>query len=152
VPGNGWTGGHSWGATYYGTPNAVAMLGVVDPMNNFAFDIHQYFDSDFSGTGPTCVRPSIGAEMLAGVTSWLRDNAYRGILAEFGGPANDVCLQTIDQTIEFLGQNADVWMGWAAWAGGPRWGDYALSVQPLANGKDRPQLVVLRRHLTAPAP
>jgi len=152
VPGNGWTGGHSWGATYYGTPNSIAMRGVVDPMNNFAFEIHQYFDTDYSGTGSTCVRSSIGADVLAGVTGWLRDNSYRGFLAEFGGPANDVCLQALDQTIAFLGQNADVWMGWAAWAGGPRWGDYALSVQPLANGKDRPQLVVLRRHLTAAAP
>jgi endoglucanase len=152
VPGNQWTGGHSWAATYYGTPNSVAMLGVVDPANNFAFEIHQYFDGDFSGTGATCVSPTIGAEMLQGVTTWLRDNSYRGFLAEFGGPPSDMCLQAIDRTIDFLGSNADVWMGWAAWAGGPRWGDYALSVQPLANGKDRPQLVVLRRHLTPPAP
>ncbi len=152
VPGNQWTGGHSWSATYYGTPNSVAMLGITDPGNNFAFEIHQYFDSDFSGTGQTCASATVGADMLAGVTSWLRDNSYRGFLAEFGGPANDLCLQAIDRTIEFLGSNSDVWMGWAAWAGGPRWGDYALSVQPLANGKDRPQLAVLRRHLTAPAP
>jgi endoglucanase len=150
VPGNQWTGGHSWSATYYGTPNSVAMLGVTDPANNFAFEIHQYFDADFSGTAATCVSPTVGAQMLEGVTSWLREHSYRGFLAEFGGPPNDLCMQAIDRTLDFVGANTDVWMGWAAWAGGPRWGDYALSVQPLVNGKDRPQLVVLRRHLTPP--
>ena len=31
VPGNGWTGAHSWSDSWYGTPNAVAMLNIVDP-------------------------------------------------------------------------------------------------------------------------
>jgi endoglucanase len=35
VPGNGWTGAHSWFQAYYGTPNASVMSGIVDPGNNF---------------------------------------------------------------------------------------------------------------------
>jgi endoglucanase len=147
VPGNQWTGAHSWAATYYGTPNSVAMLGVVDPGNNFAFELHQYLDADSSGTTGTCVSETIGVERMSLVTSWLRDNGYRGLLAEFGGAPNDTCLRGVDQMLTYVEDNADVWLGWAAWAAGPRWGDYMFSVQPLANGKDRPPMFVLKRHL-----
>src|SRR5205814_466607 len=32
VPGNAWTGAHSWFANSYGTPNGTVMLRVVDPL------------------------------------------------------------------------------------------------------------------------
>jgi endoglucanase len=35
VPGNQWTGAHAWTANYYGTPNSVAMLNIVDPANHY---------------------------------------------------------------------------------------------------------------------
>ena len=38
VPGNAWTGAHAWSADYYGTPNAEAMLEIVDPGQNLAFE------------------------------------------------------------------------------------------------------------------
>jgi len=44
VPGNGYTGAHSWDASYYGTPNADVMVGVIDPVDNFAFEVHQYLE------------------------------------------------------------------------------------------------------------
>jgi len=147
VPGNGWTGGHSWFQNYYGTPNADVMGGVVDPGNNFVYEIHQYLDADASGTLPTCVSETIGMERMQQVTGWLRERGARGLLGEFGVPGNALCLKAMDQQLEYIEQNRDVWLGWAAWAGGPRWGDNLLSVEPLANGKDRPQLVVIRRHL-----
>ncbi|HEX8537430.1 MAG TPA: glycoside hydrolase family 5 protein, partial [Cystobacter sp.] len=46
VPGNAWTGAHSWASNWYGTPNATVMLQVKDPRNNYAFEVHQYLDSD----------------------------------------------------------------------------------------------------------
>lgn len=159
VPGNSWTGAHNWLQSYYGTPNGSVMSGVVDPGNNFAFELHQYLDADSSGTGATCASTTIGVERMQDVTGWLRQGGYRAILAEFGAPANRTCLSAMEQLLNFVEENTDVWMGWAAWAGGPRWGDNLLSVQPLANGKDRPQMVVIRRHLgdgvalpVAPAP
>ena len=147
VPGNGWTGGHSWFQNSYGTPNADVMGGVVDPGNNFVYEIHQYLDADASGTLPTCVSETIGSERMQQVTGWLRERGARGLLGEFGVPGSALCLKAMDQQLDYVEQNRDVWLGWAAWAGGPRWGDNLLSVEPLANGKDRPQLVVLRRHL-----
>jgi len=147
VPGNGWTGAHGWFQTYYGSANAGVMGGVVDPADNFVYELHQYLDSDSSGTLPTCVSETIGVERLQQVTAWLRERGARGFLAEYGAPGNSLCLKAMDQLLGYVEQNTDVWLGWAAWAGGPRWGDNLLSVEPLANGKDRPQLVVIRRHL-----
>jgi endoglucanase len=147
VPGNGWSGAHGWFQSYYGTPNASVMGGVVDPGNNFVYELHQYLDSDSSGTLPTCVSETIGAARMQQVTDWLRQRGARGLLAEFGAPGNRLCLKAMDELLDYVAQNTDVWLGWAAWAGGPRWGDNLLSVEPLANGKDRPQLVVIRRHL-----
>jgi endoglucanase len=149
VPGNGWTGAHSWASTYYGTPNATVMKGVVDEGQNFAFELHQYFDSDSSGTTPTCVSATIGTERVTPATNWLRSNNFRGFLGEFNGGANDTCYQALDNLLTFIGQNSDVWMGWAVWAGGPWWGENILTVQPRADGKDRPQMSVLKRHLPA---
>lgn len=147
VPGNGWTGAHSWANSYYGTPNSNVMQGVVDPSNNFAFELHQYLDSDSSGTKAPCVSETIGVERVQQVTEWLRTNHFRGFLGEFNGGANDVCYRAIDGLVSYLGQNADVWTGWAVWAGGPWWGENILTVQPRADGRERPQMTVLRRHL-----
>ena len=41
VPGNAWTGAHSWSDSWYGTPNATVMRGVVDPGHHFAFELHR---------------------------------------------------------------------------------------------------------------
>ena len=72
VPGNAWTGAHSWSDSWYGTSNATVMRGIVDPAHNFAFEVHQYLDGDSSGTSAQIVSPTIGSQRLASFTSWLR--------------------------------------------------------------------------------
>jgi len=62
VPGNAWTGAHSWLKSDYGTPNGTVMKGIVDPGKNMVFEVHQYLDADSSGTSATCVSATIGAE------------------------------------------------------------------------------------------
>ena len=85
VPGNGFTGAWTWNSNSYGTPNATAMLSIVDPKNNFAFDVHQYLDSDGSGTHATIANndPTIGVQRLTAFTQWLQTNHLRGFLGEF---------------------------------------------------------------------
>jgi endoglucanase len=146
VPGNAWTGAHSWSSSWYGTANAQVMLGVQDPGNHYAFEVHQYLDGDSSGTNATCVSATIGSERLAGFTDWLRANDRKGFLGEFAGARNDTCYAAVDDMLSHLGSNADVWLGWAWWAAGPWWGDYMFSLEPV-NGTDRPQMVVLEKHL-----
>ena len=146
VPGNAWTGAWSWSQTFYGTANAVVMLGVVDPMNNYAYEVHQYLDSDGSGTHAECVSTTIGAERLAGFTKWLRDHGRRGFLGEFAGANNSTCQAAVAGLLGHIDANRDVWIGWSWWAGGPWWGGYMFTLEP-TSGTDAPQLAWLLAHL-----
>lgn len=146
VPGNAWTGAHSWASNWYGTPNATVMLGVVDSGNNHAFEVHQYFDGDSSGTSASCVSGTIGAERLQGFTAWLKANGKKGFLGEFAGGDNSNCNQAVVGALQHLHSNSDVWLGWTWWAAGPWWGSYMYSIEP-AGGVDKPQMSVLQPFL-----
>lgn len=147
VPGTRWTGAHSWASS----GNATAMAGFRDPGNNFAFELHQYLDSNSSGTNDECVSPEKAAGRLAGVTEWLRREKARGVLAEFGGSAATPCLQSLDALLGAMDAAPDVWLGWTYWAAGGRWGSYGFSVQP-KDGQTKPQTAVLLRHLPKAGP
>ena len=172
VPGNGFTGGHSWLKNFYAQEapnspvigpngyrvgsNAEEMLNIVDPMDNFAFDIHQYLDSDFSGTVDQCVSATIGSESLAEVTEWFREHNKKGFLGEFGGGRGTVCLAAIRDITTYINDRPDEWLGWSYWAAGPWWGNYFSSLEPLninsANPIDRPQLSALVFDFEDPVP
>jgi endoglucanase len=145
VPGTNWTGGHSWDSGADGS-NAAAMSGFRDPGGNFMFEIHQYLDSDSSGTKPDCVDASVGRRRLAEVTSWLRAQHAKGFLAEFGTPPTPVCLKALDDLLDFVDENGDVWAGWTYWAAGARWHNYPFDIQPDGGGP-KPQAEVLARHV-----
>lgn len=148
VPGNAWTGAHSWEQDWYGTPNAVAMLNIVDSGNNYAFDFHQYFDDDFSGTSASCQSITIGAEKLQTATDWLRANNRRGFLGEFAGGSNITCEFAVENALRHLEDNDDVWIGWTWWAAGPWWGNYFFTLEPTNNFQvDAPQMSWLTSHI-----
>lgn len=145
VPGNGYTGAWSWFEyKWYGTANADVMGRLKDSLGNdhLLIEVHQYFDKDGSGTKDECVSPTIGRERLEKFTAWARQYGYRALLGEIGGGAgeNKVCEQAVQSAMEHLHANPDVWAGWAWWAGGPRWGDYMMSLEPKADGSERPQM------------
>lgn len=153
VPGNGWSGAGTWFQDHYGTPNATAMLGVEDPGDNFAFEAHQYLDSNSSGTSDTCVDATVGSRRLNGFTKWLRMHGKRGFLGEFAGGRNDTCNAALDDMLRHIDANADVWLGWTYWAAGPWWGEYMYTLQPTGCPTacvDRPQMAALRPHLAPP--
>lgn len=55
--------------------SAAALGAVVNPdgtKTNLIFEIHQYLDSNFSGTSPDCT--SNGVANLNSLASWLRSN------------------------------------------------------------------------------
>jgi len=146
VPGNGYTQAGAWFYSWYGTPNADVMLGIVDPANNYCYEVHQYFDNG-SGTQTNIVSATIGAERLAGFTQWLKDNNKKGFLGEFAVPnasfGSGIGDEAISNLLTHVQSNADVWLGWAWWAAGPRYTDYMFSLEPLG-GADRPPM----RYLT----
>lgn len=108
------------------------MLGIRDPSNNYAFEVHQYLDSDYSGTHSSCVSSTIGSQKLSGFTSWLRQNDKRGFLGEFGGGGGGdaTCKSAIDDVAKHLEANANVYLGWTYWAAGPWCGNYFTSLEP----------------------
>jgi endoglucanase len=146
VPGNGYSGGHAWYSSWYGTPNAQVMLTIKDPGDNMAFEIHQYFDSDSSGTSPSCVASDTGVKRLAKVTQWMREQGQRAFLGEFAVADNALCYETLKNTLDFMQQNDDVWLGWTWWAAGPWWGDYMFSITP-KDGIDKPQMDIIKKYL-----
>jgi endoglucanase len=159
VEGNGFSGGHSWLDNWYGTSNATAMLGIAADAN-LAFEVHQYVDNnpgtdaDYSGTTDNVESPTIAAEKLVGFTDWLRANNLRGFLGEIGTPDSPLGTQAMFNGINFVENNADVWLGWTLWSGGPWWdnGDddrYLLSLNPYEDGTPAAQIFALEPFLNS---
>ncbi|MCO6185305.1 glycoside hydrolase family 5 protein [Rhizobium sp. L1K21] len=145
VPGTIWTGAHSWFATTEVGNNAETMINIVDPGNNFAYEFHQYLDSNFSGTHDNCPRATDAVSALENVTAWLKENGKRGFLGEFGGSSDAACLKGMAAMVDYVNREKSVWLGWTYWAGGDWWpASEPLNIQP-HDGKDRPQITSLLR-------
>ncbi len=147
VPGNAWTGAHSWNDSWYGTPNAVAMLKVVDPGNNMLFEAHQYLDSNSGGQSGACVSATIGRRRLAPFIGWLRANGRKGFLGELAGGNNATCNAAITDMLNAVSEASDVLKGWLWWGGGPWWPtSYPFALDP-RSGVDAPQMSLLTPRL-----
>lgn len=90
------------------------------------------------------------SELMNGVTDWPGAGGYRGFLGEFGAAADATRLPVIDDLLDFVGANSEVWLGSAVWGGDPWWGESVLTVEPRSNGHERAQKAVFSRHLTVP--
>ena len=141
IPGAGWDGAHDWTVA-----NGPAMTGIQDPANNFAIEMHEYLDGNFSGTGTTCQSPTDVVNNLIPATAWLRANHYRGFIGEFGASSDPNCLTGLTTMLTYFANNNDVWQGWTYWAGGLWWGTYFQSIEP-QNGVDRPQMTTIKTFL-----
>lgn len=143
VPGTYWSGAVTWSSDPGQGANSAVMLGVTDPAENYAYEIHQYMDRDFSGTAEACARADDAVAGLSAVTRWLRDNGKRGFLGEFGGSQDPACLQGLTRMTDEIAANSDVWLGWTYWAGGDWWSpEEGNNIQPTAAG-DRRQMNAL---------
>ncbi len=143
VPGTLWSGAHSWTKPLKGGSNGKVMAGVRDPGNNFAFELHQYQDADYSGTKGECSRAADARQAIADVSTWLRKHKARGFLGEFGGTKDEGCLAGLKGMVEQVSADSDVWIGWAYWAAGEWWPEAeALNIQPRGKGTP-PQLQAL---------
>jgi endoglucanase len=143
VPGTAWTGAHSW----ISSGNGAVMAKVADPIGNVAIEVHQYLDSDSSGTNHGEHIPGAGAERLIAFTEWARENRLRGFLGEFGWSDMPEGHREGRALLRYLYDNQDVWMGYAYWAGGPWWGEYPYSIEPDKAGQDRSQMKILEEFL-----
>ncbi|KAK5128249.1 hypothetical protein LTR85_002916 [Meristemomyces frigidus] len=130
--GNAYTGAWTW-TTAVGTDgetNAVTMGALTDSSDKLIYQMHQYLDSDGSGTSETCVNSTIGSERLKAATTWLRSNNKQGPVGEYAGAVNSVCEAAVEDMLSYIDANNDVWTGALWWAAGPWWGTYIFSIEP----------------------
>jgi endoglucanase len=151
VPGNAWSGAHSWTADWYGGANGTWMAKIEDPGDNYAYEVHQYLDADSSGSHPEVVSATIGSERLKPFVQWCREHKKRALLGEFGAGVGDMQKQAIEDMLSAMEHDRDVWLGWTWWAAGAWWGEYMFTLEP-KDGKDRPQMEWLQGHLQKPKP
>ncbi|KAK3385591.1 glycoside hydrolase family 5 protein [Podospora didyma] len=127
VEGNSYSGAWTWTTS---SGNSANLKDLTDPQDKIIYEMHQYLDSDGSGTSATCVSSTIGAERIRDATAWLKANNKKGFLGETAGGANAQCISALTGMLSSMAANSDVWTGWAWWGGGPWWGDYIYGMEP----------------------
>ncbi|EKD19592.1 uncharacterized protein L3040_002530 [Drepanopeziza brunnea f. sp. 'multigermtubi'] len=126
VEGTSYSGAWTWTTS----GNSEVMGSLTDPSDKIVYEMHQYLDSDGSGTSDVCVSATIGAERIAAATKWLQANGKKGIIGEVAGGDNPQCKSAVKGLLDALAAASDVWMGVLWWAGGPWWGDYMFNMEP----------------------
>lgn len=123
VPGNGFTGGHAWtqntGTTGGDLPSSDYLYQIDDTADNWAVDVHEYLDYDFSGSHVECTEPF--NTTMAPLTAWLRQYGIKALVSEFGGSNTTGCAEMLEDAVAYMADNEE-YIGWAAWAAGPLWG------------------------------
>lgn len=142
VPGTNWSGAHSWND---GSPsNATALASLRDPLNNLAFEAHQYLDSNSAGHSEQCVGPDEAVARLQPFTAWLKQTGHRGFLGELGASPAPACVASLEAMLDHIDANSE-YIGWTYWASGPWWpDDYPFLVRN--DGGAYPQLDRLKDH------
>jgi len=151
IPGTNFTS-----ATAFASTSGPVLLGVKNPdgtTDNLLFNVHQYLDSDASGTHSNCVMNNIDTAFTP-LAAFLRQNNRTAILTETGGgPTDPTCLQMLCQQNDFikyvtnecrgwinleltcvLSQNSDVFKGVISWAAGGFDSTYVLTETPTISG------------------
>ncbi len=117
VPGTRWSGMHSWLNGGDGS-NANALLNIEDPLDNYAYEMHQYFDKDYSGMHKTCIASEKIIKKFIKTTAWLKENNKKAFLGEFGVAENANCVKALKASLGFMQANSEQWLGWTYWATG----------------------------------
>lgn len=138
VSGGRWSGVHDWFAGLQAS-NSTEFDDLYDPIKRTIIEVHQYADSDYSGThtavtGRGCRSADEFDAKFARVTAWAIEHKQTLFLGEFGVPSSSECLQTLTRFLELMQDNP--WRGWTYWAAGGWWGNYPLALsgptQPVA--------------------
>ncbi|KGO46766.1 Glycoside hydrolase, superfamily [Penicillium expansum] len=143
VEGNGYSGAWSW------TTDNDNLKALTDPHDKIVYEMHQYLDTDSSGTSESCVSATIGKERLQSATAWLKSNNKKGFLGEFAGGVNSNCEAAVEDMLSYLSENSDVWTGAEWWAAGPMWGSYMYSLEPKSGPAYSTYLPILKKYFVS---
>jgi MYXO-CTERM domain-containing protein len=110
VPGGDWTTAtdFSW------SDNHTLLQGVHDSLDNFAIEVHQYYDGTCTASGYV--------DKLKPFEDWAVANQRKAYLGELDVHATDVCHQAFANVIDHLHATAagtanGVWIGYSYWEG-----------------------------------
>ncbi len=148
VSGTAYSGAHSWTEDLPVGNNGRTMLGVRDPNSNFAYEVHQYLDSDFSGRAPGCENADSALRAIENMSRWLATNRKQAFLGEIGASDRPECVAALSTILRHVNENGADWIGWTVWAAGDRWpSDYPFHVQ--LGDNQSPVLASLLQHAKA---
>jgi endoglucanase len=149
IPGSGFTGGHSWVGA--GDSSSSAWAAYVPPAGmNIAFDMHEYLDSDFSGTHAACTQATA---VMNAATSWAQANGFKIWIGEIGWSQDSSCPPLASALMSYFTANEPTYLGWAYWVGGSYafYGSYFLGAVPTGYPTgpftDAPQTSILTNNL-----
>jgi endoglucanase len=145
VEGYGWSGLHSWqqngNDTVFTRANFLNAGISAATLNRVIINVHQYLDSNFSGTQNTCLTDinTTGPNgfNLDAFTNYLKTNQFKAIVTEIGaGTDQTTCSPTLSNILTYFKTNAYTattgygYIGWTAWSTGHGWGGYNLLITP----------------------
>ncbi len=150
LEGTHWSGMHSWMEL-----NADAFHPDNIHDDNYAINVHQYFDFDHSGTHVVCT--GFPRENIEAFINWADTHQVKYMVTEFGGADSGNCQPIIQDFLERLHESAvpleseqGGLLGWTVWAGGHYWGDYMLSIYQAGGAEDLPRAMLDWELLKAP--
>ena len=141
--------GDSWSSAERWMQYSNNLKNLSDPANKLIFEAHVYFDKDASGIYANTydmegAYPNIGVDRVTPFVNWLKINNLKGFIGEYGVPANDSrWLVVLNNFLSFIKANG---INGTYWAGGPWWGNYIVSLEPVL-GVAKPQMNILLDHL-----
>lgn len=135
------------GASYVRQGNSDRFAeAIVDSGKRVVFEIHQYNDPEHRGADVPAVSADTGVLRLTEVTRWARGRGVKLFLGEFGGLDDALSLAALENMLNFMLDNSDVWQGATQWAAGPWWPpSFAYRLEPVA-GAMSPQMALLARY------
>lgn len=144
VPGEFWSSALKW-------PEVNPSFPLHDPSNNLRYEAHTYFDKDNSGTYPKSYQED-GASLeranrLLPFVEWLKKHNQKGFVGEYGVPSGPEWQPILKAALEIMHANN---IPSTYWSAGPWWGKYPLSIEPGADGEDRPQMKLLETYARRP--
>jgi len=141
VAGDGWSSAGMWQLVN-------GNLAINDALNKIVYEAHIYFDHDNSGTyrgtyDQEGADPDTGVRRLQVFQDWLAAHDAKGFIGEFGVPGDDPrWLTALGNLVDAMHKDG---IDGTAWAAGPWWGNYPLSLEP-SNSVDKPQLDILTKY------
>jgi len=124
LDGNLWSGAHAWGQGDPANDNPkISNADLLVPGNltanagDYAVDVHQYFDSDYSGLSKKCTAGKVID--VSALLDYLAETGTRAFVGEFGGDNNATCAEDIDRFLrDTVDANPSLFIGWTGWVGG----------------------------------